>query len=93
MPPPERYAINPDVRESALAPRARRSLETELLTVSQVRPWRRQWQPQAADGERTEETHGKLVQPVLLLVLLLLLADLAVAGWRRGGPAGVTESR
>jgi len=90
--PPERYAINPDVRESALARASKESLETELLTGAKF-DLVTQWQPQAADGERTEETHGKLVQPVLLLVLLLLLADLAVAGWRRGGPAGVTESR
>lgn len=90
--PPERYAVNPDIRESALARTTKESLETELLAGTQF-DLVTQWQPQEGGGERTQETRGKLVQPILLAVLLLLVADLAVAGRRKTAASGTAEPR
>lgn len=79
--PAERYAINPDTRESSLVRTTRETLEAELLPGAKFDVSAR-WEPSQTGTERTEETRGRLVQPVLLLVLLLLLADLAVSGRR-----------
>lgn len=80
--PAERYAINPDTRESSLVRTTRETLEAELLPGAKFDVTSR-WEPSRSGTERQEETRGRLVQPALLLVLLLLLADLALAGRRR----------
>ncbi|WP_075091769.1 BatA domain-containing protein [Planctomyces sp. SH-PL14] len=90
---PERYVVNCDTRESALARVSPETLRTELGLDPAVR-FTTQWTPPVRETGATTGGGeiGRMVQPLLGLTLVLLVLDLLVAGWKRSGAVPGTQS-
>jgi hypothetical protein len=80
--PSERYAVNPDPRESVLAKASPDSLKTELFGGAPFQ-YATQWNPTQPQSEAGETSRSRIVRPLLAIVFALLIADLLLAG-RRG---------